>query len=80
LSIGLALITFLLLQRVNKDSSVSRAARITLGLLIALGVQALIGIIQARTGVPPLLVGLHMLGASVVASLLTFQWLAVRAK
>jgi cytochrome c oxidase assembly protein subunit 15 len=80
ISIGLTLITFLLLQRVNKDAAVSRATRITLGLLIALGAQALIGIVQARTGVPPILVGLHMLGASVVASLLTFQWLAVRAK
>ena len=79
-SIALTLATFLLLQRVNKDSAVSRATRITLGLLVALAVQALIGIIQARTGVPPILVGLHMLGASVVASLLTFQWLAVRAK
>jgi cytochrome c oxidase assembly protein subunit 15 len=79
-SIALTLVTFLLLQRVNKDSAVSRATRINLGLLVALAVQALIGIIQARTGVPPILVGLHMLGASVVASLLTFQWLAVRAK
>jgi len=48
--------------------------------LLALSFQAIIGVIQARTGVPAVLVGIHMLGASVVASLLTFQWLSVRAK
>ena len=50
-------------------------------LLLAVTVlQALIGVIQARLGVPPLLVGLHMLGAAVLCSLLTFQWLSIRAK
>jgi cytochrome c oxidase assembly protein subunit 15 len=50
-------------------------------LLLAVSVlQAIIGVVQARLGVPPLLVGLHMLGASVLCSLLTFQWLAVRGK
>lgn len=80
ISIGLTLLATILLLRVNKQSAVSRATRITLGLLAALAVQALIGIIQARTGVPAILVGLHMLGASVIASLITFQWLAVRGK
>ena len=80
ISIGLTLLAAILLLRVNKHSAVSRATRITLGLLAALAVQALIGIIQARTGVPAILVGLHMLGASVIASLITFQWLSVRGK
>jgi cytochrome c oxidase assembly protein subunit 15 len=80
ISIGLTLLATILLLRVNKQSAVSRAKRVTLGLLAALAVQALIGIIQARTGVPAILVGLHMLGASVIASLITFQWLAVRGK
>lgn len=48
-------------------------------LLVAL-LQALIGVLQSRLGVPPLLVGLHMLGASVLISLFTFQWLSVRGK
>jgi cytochrome c oxidase assembly protein subunit 15 len=39
-----------------------------------------IGVAQARMGVPPLLVGLHMLGAASLCSLLTFQWLVVRGK
>lgn len=54
--------------------------KIMLLLLAVSLVQALIGVIQARLGVPPLLVGLHMLGASVLMSLLTFQWLAIRSK
>lgn len=51
----------------------------TLLLLVAL-LQALIGVLQSRLGVPPLLVGLHMLGASVLISLFAFQWLSVRGK
>jgi len=35
--------------------------------------QALLGLIQTWTGLPELLVGLHMLGASVLASLTTYQ-------
>lgn len=54
--------------------------KIMLLLLAVSLVQALIGVIQARLGVPPLLVGIHMLGASVLMSLLTFQWLAIRSK
>ena len=42
--------------------------------------QAVIGVAQSRLGVPPLLVGLHMLGAAALVSLITFQWLSVRGK
>lgn len=55
-----------------------RLARIQLALVIAVLVQAGIGIAQARLGVPPLLVGLHMLGASVLAALLTANLLFSR--
>ncbi len=51
-----------------------------LWLLVVLIGQAAIGVAQARLGVPPLLVGLHMLGAAVICSMLTFQWLAIRGK
>lgn len=47
--------------------------RILLILLLVSVLQAVIGVIQARTGVPALLVGFHMLGAAVLASLLAFQ-------
>ena len=80
LSIALTFITLLLLVRVNKLNAVSLSTKVTFWLFIALAVQAIIGIAQSRMGVPPILVGLHMLGASVIASLLTFQWLSVRAR
>ncbi|MFM6939894.1 MAG: heme A synthase, partial [Rhodoluna sp.] len=49
-------------------------------LLVTAVAQAIIGVAQARMGVPPLLVGLHMLGAASLCSLITFQWLVVRGK
>lgn len=42
--------------------------------------QALLGLIQTWTGLPELLVGLHMLGASVLASLTTYQALLNKAR
>jgi cytochrome c oxidase assembly protein subunit 15 len=51
--------------------------------ILLLGVtllQIIVGIIQARMGVPAVLVGLHMLGASTLISILSFQWLSVRGK
>ena len=44
-------------------------------LFIATCIQAIVGVIQARTGVPPFLVALHMLGAAVLSSMVTFYWL-----
>ena len=49
-----------------------------LALALTLISQAILGIIQTRTGLPVLLVGLHMLGAATLAYLLTWQML-VRA-
>lgn len=46
-----------------------------LALSLTLAGQALLGIIQTRTGLPVLLVGLHMLGAATLAYLLTWQML-----
>jgi cytochrome c oxidase assembly protein subunit 15 len=53
----------------------TRILAITLVVSIA---QALIGVAQARLGVPPLLVALHMFGAASLAALITFQLLAAR--
>jgi cytochrome c oxidase assembly protein subunit 15 len=55
-------------------------SKVLTGLLAVTVLQAIIGVVQARLGVPPLLVGLHMLGASTLCSLITFQWLVVRGK
>lgn len=40
--------------------------------------QAIIGVMQARLGVPEFLVAAHMLGAAVLASLVTFQLLSAK--
>ena len=58
----------------------SRVFRISSWLLAAIVFQAVIGVIQSRLGVPPLLVGLHMLGASTAIALLTLQRLVTKAK
>jgi cytochrome c oxidase assembly protein subunit 15 len=79
-ALALALAVSVTLRRVNKDGSLDLAARVSMLLVLSLVAQAIIGVAQARLGVPPLLVGAHMLGASEIASLLTFQWLAIRAK
>lgn len=52
----------------------SRALLVTLAISLA---QAVIGVIQARTGVPAILVAVHMLGAAVLAATLTWQQLAL---
>lgn len=44
-------------------------------LVITLILQAVIGVAQSRLGLPPILVALHMLGASVICSLVIFQYL-----
>ena len=56
------------------------AVRSLVLLLIVAILQAVLGVIQANTGVPALLAGVHMLGASLIISLLTFQLLALRSK
>jgi cytochrome c oxidase assembly protein subunit 15 len=70
---------WLLLRRDGKPLGSYQAKVVTLLLAVSV-LQAIIGVVQARLGVPPLLVGIHMLGASVLCSLLTFQWLVVRGK
>lgn len=55
-------------------------SKVLTGLLAVTVLQAIVGVAQARLGVPPLLVGIHMLGAASLCSLLTFQWLVVRGK
>ncbi len=49
----------------------SLSTRLHVWLLVGLAAQALLGVAQARLGVPPLLVAAHMLGASCLVALLT---------
>lgn len=58
----------------------SLATKIVFALLLATIAQAIIGVLQARLGVPAGLVAIHMLGASVLVSLISFNHLALRAK
>lgn len=65
-------------DRVGLDRSYQ--LRVSAWLLVVSIAQAIVGVVQARLGVPPVLVALHMLGASVLCSLLMLQWLAIRGK
>lgn len=53
----------------------------SLGILLLVSLsQALLGVIQSNLAVPALLAGVHVFGAAVITSLLTFQLLALRSK
>jgi cytochrome c oxidase assembly protein subunit 15 len=53
----------------------------SLGILMAVALsQAVLGIVQSNLAVPALLAGVHVFGAAVIISLLTFQLLALRSK
>lgn len=80
IALALSVAIWYILLRSKDDALLALRRKISGYLVLALIIQALIGIIQARTGVPPILVGIHMLGASVLVSLFTFQWLSLRAK
>ena len=53
--------------------------RVLLLLFATASAQAVIGVVQSRLGVPELLVGVHMLGAACLASLLSFQLFSGRS-
>ena len=80
LMITLVIMQLGLLIRRDGRFAGSFQSKVLTGLLAVSVYQAVIGVVQARMGVPPLLVGLHMLGAASLCSLLTFQWLVVRGK
>ena len=70
----------LLSKRDRSGLERSYQLKVSAWLVVTTIAQAIIGVIQARLGVPGGLVALHMLGASVMCALLTFQWLAIRGK
>ena len=68
----------LFLQTRHTGFSIANLATRSLMLLLGVTIlQALVGVAQARMGVPEYLVALHMLGAAVLSSMLTFQYLAL---
>lgn len=70
----------LLSKRDRSGLERSYQLKVSAWLVVTVIAQAIIGVIQARLGVPAFLVALHMLGASVLCALITFQWLAIRGK
>lgn len=54
-----------------------RMRALLLSVIVSLA-QAGVGVLQSRLGVPPLLVGIHMLGAAVLCALITWQHLTAR--
>jgi cytochrome c oxidase assembly protein subunit 15 len=78
---ALTLVALVLVWRSLADNHLQNPAVKSLGLLLVVAIlQAVLGVIQANAGVPALLAGVHMLGASLIISLLTFQLLALRSK
>jgi cytochrome c oxidase assembly protein subunit 15 len=77
--LALIVVQLVLLVRAKVSPS-TQVLRVTMLFLAVTVVQAVIGVVQARLGVPPLLVGLHMAGAASLCSLITFNYLATRAK
>jgi cytochrome c oxidase assembly protein subunit 15 len=77
----LVLISLAQAWRSVPTSQWSNPAVKSLGLLLVVSIlQGVLGVVQANMGVPALLAGVHMLGASLIISLLTFQLLALRSK
>lgn len=78
--LGLILLQWLLQLGTSKSPWISLPTRV-LGILLAVtALQAVIGVVQSRLGVPELLVAAHMLGAAVLCSLVTFQYLVLKTK
>lgn len=78
---ALTLVALVLVWRSLTINNLQNPAVKSLGLLLVVAIlQAVLGVIQSNTGVPALLAGVHMLGASLIISLLTFQLLALRSK
>lgn len=78
LMLGLVLLQCILQVRFSKSAlSILPSRTLTLLLLVTIA-QAIVGVVQARLGVPEFLVALHMLGAAVLSSLVTFQFLVLR--
>jgi cytochrome c oxidase assembly protein subunit 15 len=78
---ALVLISLVLSSRSVQGPRWSNPAVKSLGILFIVSVlQGALGVVQANMGVPALLAGVHMLGASLIISLLTFQLLALRSK
>lgn len=77
---ALVVLSLALTWRSVSNKPASNPAVRSLGILLIVSVlQAVLGVVQSNMGVPALLAGVHMLGASLIISLLAFQLLALRS-
>ena len=78
---ALVLLSLALAWRSVPNKPASNPAVRSLGILLIVSLlQAVLGVVQSNMGVPALLAGVHMLVASLIISLLTFQLLALRSR
>jgi heme a synthase len=78
---ALVLVSLVLASRSVQRPRWSNTAVKSLSVLLIVSVlQGALGVVQANMGVPALLAGVHMLGASLIISLLTFQLQSLRSK
>jgi cytochrome c oxidase assembly protein subunit 15 len=80
LLLGLASLQLVLTLRAERTVFSSWQSRVSVLLVATITLQAVVGIIQARMGVPAILVGIHMFGASVAIALLSLQWLVTSGR
>lgn len=78
LMLGIIFLQWIAQVRNSKSVLTFLPSRTLTILLLVTIAQAIIGIVQARLGVPAFLVALHMLGAAALSSLVTFQFLVLR--
>ena len=77
LLVGLTVAAVLVLRSVPAPDRARTAATVLLGVLL---VQGLIGFVQYFTGLPVVLVGLHLLGAALTAAAMTWLLLTTRTR
>jgi cytochrome c oxidase assembly protein subunit 15 len=75
LTLALSVAGLIAVLRRDGGFGASRQALVSWLLVLSLAIQAVIGVVQSRLGVPPLLVGIHLFGASTIIALLHLQWL-----
>jgi cytochrome c oxidase assembly protein subunit 15 len=80
LLLALSLLQLILTLRAERNVFSSWQSRVSVLLVATITLQAVVGIIQARMGVPAILVGIHMFGASVAIALLSLQWLVTSGR
>ncbi len=73
--VALVVVVLLGLARTDGPASARRAALVLLGVTLA---QGLVGYVQYFTGLPEILVGVHMLGAALLTAAVTWTVLALR--